>query len=49
MKTATAGAAKPVPGATSNKTDAVSLLKADHRKVEQIFASFELKQDNEEK
>ncbi len=34
---------------TTGKTDAISLLKADHRKVEQIFAQFEQTEDDKEK
>jgi hemerythrin superfamily protein len=46
MKTATTGAAK---AAGAKSADAVSLLKADHRKVEEIFASFEKSEDDDEK
>src|SRR4051794_12625877 len=47
MKTATTGAAK-ASGAKA-RADAVSLLKTDHRKVEEIFASFEQSEDDDEK
>jgi hemerythrin superfamily protein len=39
-------ASKPGP---KSKTDAQSLLKADHRKVEQIFAQYEQNEDEEQK
>src|SRR3569832_1974871 len=35
--------------AKAGKSDAVSLLKADHRKVEQLFAQFEQTEENEQK
>ena len=47
MKTATTGASKTA--GAQGKTDAASLLKADHRKVEQIFASYEQSEDEDEK
>jgi hypothetical protein len=47
MKTASAGASKAA-GATG-KSDAASLLKADHRKVEQLFADYEQSDDENEK
>ena len=47
MKTATTAPAKST-GAQGN-VNAVSLLKADHRKVEQIFSSFEKSEDDDEK
>src|SRR5262245_27933479 len=34
---------------TQAKTDAVTLLKTDHRKVEQLFAQFESAQDEQKK
>lgn len=39
---------KSKPGPKS-KTDAQSLLKADHRKVEKIFAQYEANEDNRQK
>ncbi|HVW74973.1 MAG TPA: hemerythrin domain-containing protein [Rhizomicrobium sp.] len=43
MRTASTAASK------ATKTDAVSLLKADHRKVEQLFAQFEEADEDEKK
>jgi hemerythrin superfamily protein len=47
MKTATAGVSKRA--GAQGKSDVVSLLKADHRKVEQLFAQFEESEDENEK
>src|SRR4051812_23329958 len=47
MKSANAGTAAVASG--KGKTDAVSLLKADHRKVEQLFAQFEKSEEDDEK
>jgi len=47
MKKASAAASQQTT--VRNKTDAVSLLKADHRKVEGIFQQFEASEDDEEK
>jgi hemerythrin superfamily protein len=50
MKKATAVAAQQAKATPSpGKTDAASLLKADHRKVEGLFAQFENSQQTEEK
>src|SRR5215216_4319487 len=47
MKNTNAGASKRA--GAKGKTDAVSLLKGDHRKVEQLFAQFEESEDDKQK
>src|SRR4051812_31314265 len=53
MKNVTAGASNNAKGKTEGKKekkiDAASLLKDDHRKVEQLFARFEQSEDNGQK
>jgi hypothetical protein len=49
MKKATATGAAEKTASSPAKADAVSLLKADHRKVEQIFAQYEQTEDEDQK
>src|SRR4051812_3956612 len=49
MKKATAVASQPAKATANKKSDAASLLKADHRTVESVFEQFEEAQEPEEK